>query len=370
MRLRDLKQESYSDICQLNEKQAKHKLMALGLLPDPHKKRTCFRCHAVMKFKASEGLVCSARSCRTRIRSVALAYTPLWHMQKSGHFSFHTYLRALYVFSCRIPQDAAVHMRGLGPDSVDTWYGYFRIALAFSELYQGRELEFPEGAVEADSTKTFISRSSAKGNTHSGRFLVIYHRESRKYCLEALPSKFVLKGAPPPPETYDEVRVPLMKKLKKGHIFSSDSAQAFQKVGKRDLAKKSIPHAMVVHKNKQWTSVVHIPMKNLPVELRKHAATLPTSNSRTLRFRAGDQACEGIFAAVKRNMKRLNLHSNAAKVNINFLSTACLQKNIGLCGVASQMKYYLESIADAVHPKDAYVSTSWLTTLECIDEEQ
>ena len=105
------------------------------------------------------------------------------------------------------------------------------VATAFAELKEGRDLKFDAGTLEIDATKTAIDRKSSKTkNTHRGRFLIVYHRESGQYALEPLDNKTVLKGAPPPPEAYEEVRAVVQKKVDANrHVVSSDSSQAIKK---------------------------------------------------------------------------------------------------------------------------------------------
>ena len=134
-----------------------------------------------------------------------------------------------------------------------------RIATAFAELHVGRELEFDDGTIELDSTASVIKRSGSKKlNTHQGRFIVVVHRETGQYALEALNDKDVLKGAPPPPETYKEVKAIADKKVHGGHVVASDSAQGIKKTFKE---RKDVFHVSVIHKRKTWSPLVKIPMK-------------------------------------------------------------------------------------------------------------
>jgi len=295
------------------------------------------------------------------VRRADLAYTPLWHMQRGGTLSYVAFLKAMYVFGLKIPQDAACHLVGCGYDSIQNWYKMIRVGTAFAELHAARNMEFADGTVEVDATKTNVRRSLAKVNVHCGRFLIIVHRETGEYALEPLADKVVKKGAPPPPESYEEVKGPMISKIHSGHVLSSDSGGAFKKVAKLHLKSKGVPHATVLHKAKNFSHVVRIPVSKLNKRLRKRVAVLPTTTSRTYRFKAGDQLAENAFGVVKRNLKRLNLNRNTARVSVSFLSAAWLQKNCGLAGVAKALQIYQQNMIDQVHPQDAYKSTAWLS---------
>jgi hypothetical protein len=242
--LKELKQEGYDAIVKLTEGQAKTKLRELQLLPSRSvKERECYKCGTRFRWqKKINKHRCTNWECDTRVAQLALTYTPLWHMHRGGTMSYKTFLKALYIFALKIPQDSARHILGCGYDSAENWFQMFRLATAYAELFKGRSMHFPDGTVEFDATKTVINRSSSnKKNTHCGRFLVIYHRESGAYALEPLPDKAVLKGAPPPPESYDEVHTPIRKKVHNGHVLSADSGKAFKKTHKIHFEDKGIP---------------------------------------------------------------------------------------------------------------------------------
>jgi hypothetical protein len=306
---------------------------------------------------------CRTRACDTMLRRADLAFTPLWHLQKGGQLQYAAYLNALYVFSLKIPQDAARHLLGCWYDSAENWFRMFRLATAFAELHSGRNMTFPDGTIEFDATKVNIKRQSKKTNTHCGRFLVVVHRETGKYILEPLRDAMVLKGAPPPPERYDEVKKPICRAAHAGHVASSDSAQAFKKVGK-DLKLKGVMHATVVHKKKEFSRVDKIPITSLCKRVRKRVAKLPTTTSRTYRMKAGNNRAEATFSTIKRNLRRLNLKSSTTRATINFLSSAWLHKHVGLDGVAKGVAIYQKYIMDSTKPQDAFKCAKIISQLE------
>jgi hypothetical protein len=365
--LKDLKQIGFPEIVKMTEIQAKKKLKELGLVPLPVMGRKCWNCGKKMVKRACHGkhaISCPSKCCRKEIRRAHLAYTPLWSMQKGGHLSYQNFLRALYVYGAKVPQDGARHLLGCGYDSVETWFHMFRTATGYAELYSGRELVFPDGTVEYDGTKTNIDRTKRNTNTHCGRFLVICHRETGQYVLEPLANKDVKKGAPPPPESYAEVRAPIVKKVHAGHVASSDSARSFKKVVKTDLEAKGVKFATVVHSKKQFVKVVRLPIKYLSARIRDRVAQLPTTTARTYRFKAGDNLAEATFGAVKRNLSRMNLQRSTKRASINFLASAWLNKNVGLEGVARGLVVYQNGIKDTINPKKAFKDLSWLKGLE------
>ena len=126
-------------------------------------------------------------------------------------------------------------------------YHMLRCATAFAELHTGRTTDFKDDTLEIDATKTNVRKNNKKCNVHYGRFLVVFHRESRQYALEPLADASVKKGAPPPPETYNAVAPVVKAKFRVGHIVSSDSAPGLKKAIKEI---KNVPHVTVVHKKK------------------------------------------------------------------------------------------------------------------------
>lgn len=123
---------------------------------------------------------------------------------------------------------------------MQTWFHYVRIATAHTELHEGRETVFGPGVVEVDGTKTMISRSGRK--IEQALWPLPDHVPPRHEAMypEPLVDKDVKKGAPPPPECYDDVRGPTLKKLRPGHILSSGSAQAYKNIApRRSLTSRS-----------------------------------------------------------------------------------------------------------------------------------
>ena len=150
------------------------------------------------------------------------------------------------------------------------------------------------------------------------------HRRSHcSYALEPLSDATVMKGAPPPPESFKEVAPVTKAKLRAGrHVAASDSAQAIKKAIKQ---LKGVPHVVVVHKRKNFAHVVKLPKKYIHKRFWKRAAKLPTTTSKTYRIKAGGNAAEWTFSALKRNMVRMNLARSTTTASVNFL-TFCRQR--------------------------------------------
>lgn len=362
--LKTLKQESFVVLAKMSEVQAKQKLIEMGLMhAKPPRSCCCWDCNKVMAI-CGETFVCRNLDCGSRNSTVisALLWSPLYHWARGGHTNFKQLLLAMYVVGLKIPTDTAQHLIGASYDTTESLIKMIKVALAYSELHIGRDLAFPTGILEFDGTKTNISRSQKKKNVHCGRFIIVYHRESGQYALEPLPDKEVLKGAPPPPESFDEVKLLMTKKVKDKHIVCTDSAQAYKKVIRTIL--KDVPHATVVHKKHDFSKVVKFPVKYLSEKMKKIAAKLPTSSSRTMRVKAGDQGAEGTFGVIKRNLTRMNLKSSTSSASLNFLVASWLHKQVGMKAVVKGMVFYRNSVYQKISPQKAFKNTDWLKAME------
>ena len=98
--------------------------------------------------------------------------------------------------------------------------------------------------------------------------------------------------------------------------------------------------------------------------MKDRIAKLPTSTKSVYRLKAGGNACEWTFSAIKRNLARMNLKSKTKNSKLNFLSSSWLTKNCGMAGVSKALKIYQTAIEDTTNPVDAYKSVEWLTSLE------
>jgi hypothetical protein len=335
--LRDVKQDSYPDICALSEKQAKMRIEVALKLRSPLWGRKCYACKFALVGKKLVGAKwfgkrCSNPKCQKMFKRIHIMYTPLY-LKADNNQSKHPYkefLHAMYIFGLKVPQDSMAHLIGKKRKNVGKWCSKFRVATAFAELQMGRSTQFPDGTLEFDCTSTAIKRAKKyekgpKKNTHKGRFIIILHRETGQYCLEPLEDKDVKKG--PAMESYEEIRKPILKKAHGGHVAASDSSPAFKKLAKDDLAKKGIPHCTVVHAKDEYATVVRFPMKQLSARLRSRVATLPGTTPSLYRMKAGENWSEGRFGVIKRNIYRMNLHkTKTTNASLNFLSAAWLAR--------------------------------------------
>ena len=146
------------------------------------------------------------------------------------------------------------------------------------------------------------------------------------------------------------MKAPIAKKLTKRHVLTADSGQAFKKVWKKHLKGKQIPFATVIHKRKQFSKLVKMPLSCLSKRIHDRVAQLPTTTRKTYRFKAGDNMAENVFLIVKRNLRRLNLARSVKDVSVNFLASSFLNKNIGLEKVAAGIRYYQEKMAEQIAP--------------------
>jgi len=185
--LKGLTQVGYPEICASTEDEARQKLEDLGVLLPTAKEqsRGCWKCGSAMALAENLGpqaMRCTKRQRDTQLRRADVAHTLAWRAQKAGQCSHKVILNALYVYGCKVPQDAAKHLLGCSYGAAENWCKQVRVATAVAELHTGRDMTFPDGTLEFDGTKTVISRANQKTNKHCGRFLVVYHRESGTYA--------------------------------------------------------------------------------------------------------------------------------------------------------------------------------------------
>ena len=362
--LKKLKQIPYPTICAMTDPRAKRFLDARGLLPAKRLKRTCWKCAAPMnphRGPNDTSVRCTTRWCRTQLRRTDLAHTPLWDHAKGGRFPFAHYLRAMYQLGTKTPLDSACHHIGCSRDAAKKWYSVLKLAIAFAELYTGCVAQYPAGTLEFDGTKTLVSRSDDKTNVHLGRFLICFHRESGSYSLRPIDDGVVLKGAPPPPETFAAAEAMMSKYVHKRHVVATDAAGGLTKASKAQRKAKGIVYTYVIHRTNQFVKVLRIPLSRLTPEMREHAMTISSTNKRFFRVRAGINLAEAAFSAIKRNLTRMNLSRSPSTARVNFLSAAWLSKNYGLEGVIKGVRLYQSHIINSkTSPMAAFKNYDWL----------
>ena len=86
-----------------------------------------------------------------------------------------------------------------------------------------------------------------------------------------------------------------------------------------------------------------------------------------MRVKSGDQGAESIFAAVKRNISRMNLQSSTKSASINFLACSWLKRTPGFASVVEGLRMYQSAIRSKTDPAKAYKDTTWLTSLEPVE---
>ena len=330
--LRDVKQDSYPEICALSEKQAKMRIEKALKLKQPLHHRKCWKCKSALvrrheKRSKWSAMRCSNPKCQKWFCIVDVLYTPLQekHKDRIGNSPNKEYLNSMYTFGLKVPQDSMAHLVGKKRKCVMRWCSKFRIATAFAELQTGRATQFPDGTLEFDCISTAI-KQGIKKNTHKGRFIILLHRETGQYCLEPLGDKDVKKG--PAMESYEEVRKPVLAKAHAGHVAASDSSPASKKLAKEDLSKKGIPHCTVVHAKDEYATVVRFPMKRLSPRLQARVKQLGGATANVFPMKAGDNMAEGKFGVIKRNIYRMNLHkTKTTNASLNFLSASWLARN-------------------------------------------
>lgn len=370
--LKDTKQKPLEYYMKMKNKQVLRELNVLGLLRHRKKATKCWRCGSklIHSPKSKTKLTCSNRKlCRWRTESPSTAWTLFYHWARGGHDIHKKFLLALYTMGLKIPPDAAQHIIGSSYDTTEQLFKMIKVALAFAELHRGRSIEFPAGTLEFDGTATNISRAQyRKYNVHCGRFLVVYHRESKTYALEPMPDCKVKKGSAPPPESIADVLPTMERTIKASHLVSSDSAKSFSIVIKKHLKIKDVPHITVVHKNKEFAKLVTIPLSSLPEELRSRAVAMSTSTKRMFRAKAGDQGAEFTFSAIKRNLARMSLLKSSSMSAVNFLAASWVKHEAGIASVARGVKVYQDAMMHNMDPAKMFKDTTWMSSIEPMGE--
>ena len=359
-----MKQISYPALLQKTEALAKRILVkagAISLVPV----KTCWRCGCRMK-KTNRGqhaVRCSAKKRKAEVRRSDVAWTPLCHHArgtKDGTVSYKELLKAAYVTGMKTPTDAAQHYLASGYDHAENMLMMMKHVAAFAEFYDGQHVSFAPGVVEADATKTNKANVKKGEIKHCGRFVITVHRETGVCALTPLEDKVVRRGAPPPPETNEEVIKALRTLKKDEHQLATDSAPAYKAWAKKSKAH----HITVVHKTKSFVKVCRIPVKDLPPKLQQCLSKSTTPGKRVARVKAGDNMAEITFSVIKRNIARLNCQRSTTHATVNFLAGAWLHKHCGLDGILQALKMYREWASGNVEPRESCRTMSWLRDLE------
>ena len=260
------------------------------------------------------------------------------------------YLRTMHVFGLRAAPDLAVPLTGCTERVVDRSFHFFRNACAWAEEEDANLAYFNDQEVEADSASWNAIRTDPKATTHRGRVLVIKHRKTGQSAFTQLPNTKVQKGAPSPPETYDEVRGPMVATIGPKSFLGVDGAKTWPKVAKLDLG--GIPVGPANHGAKIFVKPAQVKLpKSFPVAA---LAQRPKAPRGFVRFQGGDNRAEAAFTGVKgvgrkRNALKATKHSGG-----EFLCAAYLLKHPGLHGVASAVRRWLQAHVDKVRPDEAW----------------
>ncbi|CAE7834416.1 unnamed protein product [Symbiodinium sp. CCMP2592] len=106
-------------------------------------------------------------------------------------------VRAMYLFSMRVPVDAAPLLADRDHKYLERTFQRFRRAAAFQMMAFQLDMRFPPGVVEFDGMRSSGRKNRAEGESHHlGRFLVACHRSSANTVFLPLPDKRTKVGAP------------------------------------------------------------------------------------------------------------------------------------------------------------------------------
>ena len=301
--------------------------------------------------------------CGTRLS--VKAYTPLWYPQggackwedKGEPLSFWAYLRVLVCFSYSLSPDVCVPLTGVARKLVQRVFSYLMTVCSWAEEQRCLGLYFGEGHVELDSTRVLAERTDPAVTVHLGRMLGITKRETREVAYFQLPNKQTAKGAASPPESYEEVKDPVLATVGKDIFLCVDGAQVWKKLAKRDL--DDAPVASTNHLKKQYSKWVKVTVKKKPFPKATAIAQArvkgrKVKNPRKVGVRAGDNLIEAKFGAVKRKIRRRNGLQNPKNAGAQFLTASWLGLHPGPEGVGKALRAWLLAKVDETDPKLAW----------------
>ena len=323
-------------------------------------------------------LFCSKKSCRKQVHLDA--YSPIWW---TG-LTYRTYRNAVYYFSLGLRVDQAFHALGgsktISYQQAKRLWARLQEAMAWQCVEDCEQLVFKAGEVECDVASVAVSRDRISGTSkHCGRFLILCDRTSGQRGVFWLPDKPCEAGAPPPPESFEEVLPILRRKIGKRHILMSDGAQATSKAAKF----LGVLHTKVVHAKQQFSKFEKIPAESLSPELltvaqkrrekemtvmkrpaasiMKRPAASIMKRPASLRLRVSSNQAEAQIGVIK-NKLRMNsrLKGHTTHLSRDVFSASYSQQSPGLAGVQRAMKNYMAFFQDSCSPGSAYAAGNWM----------
>lgn len=204
---------------------------------------------------------------------------------------------------------------------------------------------------------------------HCGRVLGVVQRGGKK-CLVPLKSQLVMSGAPPAPETKQEV-MPVLKQIASPYtLLSTDRAGAYIKTS-RDL---KLAHFSVSHSNKQFSRLERIPANKQTKEqgilaqkrqleskkkTKKHVQKKPS-----LRFTVCTNAVEGLFGNVKDVLRRTARLKSPKHSLLETLAAAHLLLHPGTAATAKAYHEYACFWASRLSPQSFNDGLHWDTAVQ------
>ena len=172
---------------------------------------------------------------------------------------------------------------------------------------------------------------------------VLLSRKSGQKAFAHLPNRRVIKGGPSPPESYEEVRGPMLATLGPNAIACTDSAWAWGKVLKMDFGGQ-VPHAVANHGKREYVRAVKVTKKPAAGPGR------PTK----VGVKGGDNRAEASFKSVKGQLRRRNAGKHTETPSMQFLASAWLLRDPGLEGLGRAVAAWLDHHVDKKAPAECW----------------
>ena len=316
------------------------------------------------------------------------AYTPFMNQVKAGQDpDMQGFIRGIYCFGTKIPQDSAAHMIGRSHDFVDNLYKQARFVTAWKEFQKNEQMTFEPGILEIDSCRTAtqkkkvnkkhlkaqakaalkrpahaggMKKPGAKVQVHGGRFLVAVSRKRKQSAFFPLPDRPTSSGAPGPPETAEEVLPILKNKVnRKWHIFGSDASKGLKGARKH----LEVEAATARHSLSEYTPLQKLKTKSLPYKALKGMGlkTFKKKGGQLLMV-GGDQVAESHTANLKKQLRRNNKLSGLSlkTAHVDGLSSLYVHSNLGLECVLDAYASYMQKMLDQLNPNKMFQNVDWL----------
>ena len=353
-RLRSLVDDfSYPAVMRMSDAQSGQLLRKLGFKPSTvAKQRQCWKCHGpVRKYQKVGGCFfrCAAKACRKKY--CEKAYTPLHNRgggsSEDGDDTLRPseYLRCSWAYGYRLPPDVTIPLTEVSRRKVERVFDYLRVASSDTTEQLCKEAFFDGPITEADTARAMGKHPDKKTTEHRGRTLVVVDRQSGKTAYARLPTKQTIKGAPTPPEEYNEVQ-PVLDHLLGQTMLAGDGSWAWKQHAKKNGLG---PVLDATHQKKEYVKLHKVPAPSGSVA-KKVLEKLGHPMKRKLRVKGGGNRAEAAIGAVKGVLRRRNGLKNGRHAGSNMLAAAFSKHHPGLRPLGLAVKGFLSRVVDKKDP--------------------